>query len=55
MYTFSLLFVYLKEIDMEKLENGQYAISIVMSSSIDGDLFSGALEVPDGRPSRINL
>ena len=40
--TFSLPFVYLKEIDMEKLENGQYSISIVMSSSIDGDLFSGA-------------
>ena len=39
---FSLPFIYLKELDNDKLEAGDYSISIVMSSSIDGDLFSGA-------------
>ena len=32
-----------KEIDPEKLENGHYNITVVMSSSIDGDFFSGAI------------
>ncbi|MDE5953709.1 MAG: PCMD domain-containing protein [Duncaniella sp.] len=32
-----------KSIDPDKLENGLYSITIVMSSSIDGDYFSGAV------------
>lgn len=32
-----------KTIDAEKLENGIYSITVVMSSSIDGDYFSGAV------------
>ena len=32
-----------KEIDKEKLREGGYSISIVCSSSVDGDYFSGAL------------
>lgn len=39
---FSLPFVYLKKLDFEKLFDGKYSIAIVMSSSIDGDTFSGA-------------
>ena len=32
-----------KEIDPDKLVNGRYSITIVMSSSADGDFFSGAV------------
>lgn len=32
-----------KEIDIEKLKNGNYSITIVFTSSIDGDYFSGAI------------
>lgn len=32
-----------KSIDPDKLENGHYNIAVVMSSSIDGDYFSGAV------------
>lgn len=39
---FSLPFIYLKKLDFEKLFDGKYSIAIVMSSSIDGDTFSGA-------------
>lgn len=39
---FSLPFVYLQRLDYAKLFEGKYSITIVMSSSIDGDTFSGA-------------
>lgn len=32
-----------KEVDQQKLENGKYSVSIVFTSSIGGDLFSGAV------------
>ncbi|MCM1354876.1 MAG: PCMD domain-containing protein [Staphylococcus sp.] len=32
-----------KEIDPDKLVNGRYSITVVMSSSMDGDYFSGAI------------
>ena len=40
--SFSLPFVYLQRLDYAKLFEGKYSITIVMSSSIDGDTFSGA-------------
>ena len=42
---FQLPFVFRpgKEIDPDKLANGQYSLTIVMSSSADGDFFSGAV------------
>lgn len=41
---FNIPFVYRqgKEIDTEKLKDGKYSITIVFSSSIDGDYFSGS-------------
>lgn len=32
-----------KEVDPQKLENGKYSLTLVFTSSIDGDLFSGAV------------
>ncbi len=42
---FNIPFVYRsgKEIDPDKLKDGKYSITIVFSSSIDGDYFSGAI------------
>lgn len=40
---FSLPFDYRRDVDPQKLEEGKYSITIVASSSVDGDLFSGAL------------
>ncbi len=42
---FNIPFVYRdgKEIDLKKLSEGKYSITIVCSSSIDGDYFSGAI------------
>ncbi|MCM1076840.1 MAG: PCMD domain-containing protein [Bacteroides sp.] len=42
---FNLPFIFRngKTIDPEKLDNGQYNIAVVMSSSVDGDYFSGAV------------
>lgn len=40
---FSLPFKYLKDVDPQKLEEGKYSITIVASSSADGDFFSGAI------------
>ncbi len=42
---FSIPFVYRtgKELSLEKLAEGNYSITIVFSSSIDGDFFSGAI------------
>ncbi|MDT0295892.1 PCMD domain-containing protein [Mesonia ostreae] len=32
-----------KQIDSQKLEDGKYSLRLVFTSSIDGDLFSGAV------------
>mgnify|MGYP002538178136 CR=1 FL=1 len=43
---FSIPFVFRpgKTVDAEKLQNGAYSITIVFSSSTDGDFFSGAID-----------
>lgn len=40
---FSIPFHYYKDVDPQKLEEGKYSITIVASSSTDGDFFSGAI------------
>lgn len=40
---FSIPFEYFKDVDPKKLEEGKYSLTIVASSSTDGDFFSGAV------------
>lgn len=40
---FSLPFHYLRDVDPQKLAEGKYSITVVASSSIDGDFFAGAV------------
>lgn len=40
---FSLPFHYLRDVDPQKLEDGKYSITIVASSSADGEFFAGAI------------